>query len=83
MLFGKWGYLEYEWIVMCGDFVYEMLGEGYMFVVFDYFELMCVFFIVKGLLIWFDDEGNFDGYFDVYLYIVMCKVYYEKVGFGV
>lgn len=80
---GKWGYLEYDWIVIVGDFVYEMFGEGYILVVYEYEQLMCVFFIVKGLLVWFDEKGNVDGIFDVYDYIVMCCEYYDKIGVGV
>ncbi|MBR8334028.1 2,4'-dihydroxyacetophenone dioxygenase family protein [Burkholderia ambifaria] len=81
-LSGKWGYLEHEWTATRGDFVYETPGEGHTLVAFDHPEPMRAFFIVKGPLIWLDDEGNPDGYFDVHSYIAMCKAHYEKVGLG-
>jgi len=43
---------------------------------------MRVFFIVKGPLIWLDEEGNSEGHFDVHDYIAMCREHYEKVGIG-
>ncbi|HDR9509161.1 2,4-dihydroxyacetophenone dioxygenase [Burkholderia cepacia] len=81
-LSGKWGYLEHEWTATKGDFVYETPGEGHTLVAFDHPEPMRAFFIVKGPLIWLDEEGNPDGYFDVHSYIAMCKAHYEKVGLG-
>ncbi len=43
---------------------------------------MKVFFIVKGPLIWLDEKGEPDGYFDVHHYIALCKAHYDKVGLG-
>jgi 2,4'-dihydroxyacetophenone dioxygenase len=43
---------------------------------------MKVFFQVKGPLIWLDEAGEPDGYFDVHNYIAMCRAHYEKVGIG-
>jgi 2,4'-dihydroxyacetophenone dioxygenase len=43
---------------------------------------MKVFFIVKGPLVWLDDNGQPDGYFDVHQYIAMCKAHYDKIGLG-
>lgn len=80
---GKWGYLEHDWTATKGDFVYETPGEGHTLVAFDHPEPMRAFFIVKGPLIWLDEQGNPDGYFDVHSYIEMCKAHYEKVGLGV
>jgi 2,4'-dihydroxyacetophenone dioxygenase len=79
---GKWGYLEHEWAAMAGDFVYETAGEGHTLVAYQHEDPMRVFFIVKGPLIWLDEAGNANGYFDVHHYIAMCKAHYEKVGFG-
>ncbi|MFV5360000.1 2,4'-dihydroxyacetophenone dioxygenase family protein [Acinetobacter oleivorans] len=79
---GKWGYLEHDWTATKGDFVYETPGEGHTLVAFDHPEPMRAFFIVKGPLIWLDEQGNPDGYFDVHSYIEMCKEHYEKVGLG-
>ena len=79
---GKWGYLEHDWIATKGDFVYETPGEGHTLVAFESEEPMRVFFIVKGPLIWLDENGKADGYFDVHDYIAMCRAHYEKVGLG-
>jgi 2,4'-dihydroxyacetophenone dioxygenase len=43
---------------------------------------MRVFFVVKGPLIWLNDEGEADGFFDVHNYIALCREHYEKVGLG-
>jgi len=43
---------------------------------------MKVFFQVKGPLIWLDEAGEPDGYFDVHNYIAMCREHYEKIGIG-
>ncbi|QMV73413.1 2,4'-dihydroxyacetophenone dioxygenase family protein [Comamonas piscis] len=79
---GKWGYLEHDWTATKGDFVYETPGEGHTLVAFDHPEPMRAFFIVTGPLIWLDEQGKHDGYFDVHSYIAMCKAHYEKVGLG-
>ena len=41
-----------------------------------------VTFNVTGPLIWLDEAGNANGYFDVHNYIALCREHYEKVGFG-
>jgi 2,4'-dihydroxyacetophenone dioxygenase len=43
---------------------------------------MRTIFVVEGPLIWLDDKGEADGYFDVHMYIAMCKAHYDKVGLG-
>jgi 2,4'-dihydroxyacetophenone dioxygenase len=43
---------------------------------------MKVFFIVKGPLVWLDEKGEPDGYFDVHQYIALCKAHYDTVGLG-
>jgi len=79
---GKWGYLEHDWVATKGDFVYETPGEGHTLVAYESDEPMRTFFIVKGPLIWLDDKGEPDGYFDVHNYIEMCRAHYDKVGIG-
>lgn len=79
---GKWGYLEHDWTATAGDFVFETPGEGHTLVAFEHQEPMRAFFIVHGPLIWLDEEGKPDGYFDVHDYIAMCEAHYEKVGLG-
>lgn len=79
---GKWGYLEHDWIATAGDFIYETPGEGHTLVAYEHEDPMKVFFQVEGPLIWLDEEGEADGYFDVHMYIDMCKRHYESVGLG-
>ena len=49
---------------------------------YDHPDPMKVFFIVTGPLIWLDEKGDPDGYFDVHQYIALCKAHYETVGLG-
>lgn len=79
---GKWGYLEHDWVATAGDFVYETPGEGHTLVAYEHEEPMRVFFVVKGPLIWLDEQGEPDGYFDVHSYIEMCRAHYEQIGMG-
>ena len=79
---GKWGYLEHDWTATAGDFIYETPGEGHTLVAYEHEEPMRTFFVVKGPLIWLDEDGNAEGYFDVHDYIKLCKDHYEKVGIG-
>jgi 2,4'-dihydroxyacetophenone dioxygenase len=79
---GKWGYLEHDWTATAGDFVYETPGEGHTLVAYEHEDPMKVFFVVKGPLIWLDENGETLDYFDVHHYIAMAKEHYEKVGLG-
>jgi 2,4'-dihydroxyacetophenone dioxygenase len=79
---GKWGYLEHDWTATAGDFIYEAPGEGHTLVAYEHKDPMRVFFVVKGPLIWLDDEGEPNGFFDVHNYIALCRAHYEKVGLG-
>ena len=79
---GKWGYLERPWTATAGDFVYEAPGEGHTLVAYASAEPMKAFFIVKGPLVWLDENGEAEGFFDVHDYIKMCREHYEKVGLG-
>ncbi|ADZ71542.1 2,4'-dihydroxyacetophenone dioxygenase family protein [Polymorphum gilvum] len=79
---GKWGYLEHDWTATAGDFVYETPGEGHTLVAYEHPDPMKVFFQVTGPLIWLDEDGQPDGYFDVHQYISLCRTHYEKVGIG-
>jgi 2,4'-dihydroxyacetophenone dioxygenase len=79
---GKWGYLEHDWTATAGDFIYEAPGEGHTLVAYEHNDPMKVFFVVKGPLIWLDENGEANGFFDVHNYIAMCREHYEKVGLG-
>ncbi|MEU7202252.1 2,4'-dihydroxyacetophenone dioxygenase family protein [Streptomyces sp. NPDC045470] len=81
-LSGTWGYLERPWTATAGDFVYEAPGEGHTLVAYASDAPMKTLFIVKGPLIWLDEDGGPTGYFDVHDYIAMCRAHYERVGLG-
>src|SRR6195952_2715264 len=79
---GKWGYLEHEWTATPGSFVYETPGEGHTLVAYESEEPMRAFFVVTGPLVWLDEDGNGDGFFDVHDYLALCREHYESVGLG-
>jgi 2,4'-dihydroxyacetophenone dioxygenase len=79
---GKWGYLEHEWTATPGSFVYETPGEGHTLVAYESDEPMKAFFIVKGPLLWLDENGAVVGHFDVHDYIALCREHYDRVGIG-
>lgn len=80
---GKWGYLEHDWTATAGDFIYETPGESHTLVAYESEQPMRTFFVVKGPLVWLDENGNAEGYFDVHDYIKMCKDHYATNGIGV
>lgn len=65
-----------------GDFVYETPGEAHTLVAYEHPDPMKAFFVVKGPVVWLDEEGKATGTFDVHDYIAMCRDYYEKIGLG-
>ena len=79
---GKWGYLEHDWTATAGDFVYETPGEAHTLVAYESDEPMLVHFKVKGPLVWLDENGDAEDFFDVHDYIRICKEHYEQVGLG-
>ena len=79
---GKWRYLEHDWIATSGDFVYETPGEAHTLVAFEHEDPMRVFFVVKGPVIWLDENGESTGHFDVHDYIALCREHYETIGLG-
>jgi 2,4'-dihydroxyacetophenone dioxygenase len=79
---GKWGYLEHNWTATAGDFIYETPGEAHTLVAYEHKDPMKVFFVVKGPLIWLDEQGNSSGHFDVHDYVRLCREHYEKCGIG-
>lgn len=80
---GKWGYLEQPWTATAGSFVYETPGEAHTLVSYEHEEQMRAFFVVTGPLVWLDEAGNGQGYFDVHDYLELCRGHYDKSGIGV
>ena len=79
---GQWSYLEHDWVATAGDFVYETPGEAHTLVAHDHPEPMKVHFNVKGPLIWLDEDGEPEDFFDVHHYIALCREHYDAVGIG-
>ena len=48
----------------------------------DHPEPMKVHFNVRGPLVWLDEDGEPDGFFDVFNYLEICREHYEQVGIG-
>ncbi|QDC08482.1 hypothetical protein FHY55_04135 [Oceanicola sp. D3] len=65
-----------------GDFIFESLGERHTLVAYEHDEPINVFFQVHGPLIWLDEAGEPDGFFDVRNDIELCHAHNEKVGLG-
>ena len=65
-----------------GDFVYETPGEAHTLIAYESDEPMLVHFKVKGPLVWLDENGDAEDFFDVHDYIRICKEHYEQVGLG-
>jgi 2,4'-dihydroxyacetophenone dioxygenase len=51
-------------------------------IAYEHDEPMRAIFIVEGPLIWLDEDGKSQDYFDVHKYIAMCKAHYEAAGLG-
>jgi 2,4'-dihydroxyacetophenone dioxygenase len=79
---GRWGYLEQEWTATAGSFVFETPGEGHTLVAYESDEPMRCFFVVKGPLIWLDENGDSCGHFDVHDYLALCREHYAETGVG-
>lgn len=62
--------------------MYETPGEGHTLVAYEHPDPMRVFFIVKGPLIWLDEDGQSAGHFDVHDYIELCRAHHDQVGIG-
>jgi 2,4'-dihydroxyacetophenone dioxygenase len=62
--------------------VFETPGEGHTLVAYESDEPMRCFFVVKGPLIWLDEDGNSVGHFDVHDYLELCREHYDRVGIG-
>lgn len=77
---GKWGYLEYDWTATAGSFVYEPPGQSHTLVAYEHPDPMRIFFVVRGPVIWLDENGDSTGILDVFDYIAICKDHYKKVG---
>jgi 2,4'-dihydroxyacetophenone dioxygenase len=39
-----------------------------------------VFFVVRGPLIWLDEDGKGVAHFDVHDYIALCQAHYASIG---
>lgn len=79
---GTWGYLEQAWTATPGSFVFETPGEGHTLVAYESDEPMRCFFVVKGPLIWLDENGESTGHFDVHDYLALCRTTYAENGLG-
>ena len=79
---GRWKYLEHDWIAEEGSFVYEPPGEIHTLTVPADCAEMITFFNISGAMIYLDDEGQQNGYEDVFTKIEICRSHYAACGLG-
>lgn len=79
---GRWRYLEHDWVATAGTYVYESPGESHTLVVEESGEVMKTLFLVKGPLIWLDDDGEPSGVYDAYALVEKLRAHYEDTGVG-
>lgn len=79
---GRWRYLEHDWIAEEGSFVYEPPGEVHTLTVPEDCAEMITFFNISGAMIYLDENGNQNGYEDVWTKVEMCRAHYEGCGLG-
>mmetsp|Transcript_26736 Transcript_26736/g.68661 ORF Transcript_26736/g.68661 Transcript_26736/m.68661 type:complete len:229 (+) Transcript_26736:155-841(+) len=82
VLKGDWKYLEHEWTAAAGSYVFEPPGETHTLVVLPGCEEMITMFHVTGALLYCDEEGNVNGYEDVFTKLQKAKEHYHAVGLG-
>ena len=82
VLKGSWHYLEHDWVVEEGSYVFEPPGETHTLIVPEGVEEMITLFQVNGVMYYVDPWGKPLGYEDVFTKIDMCRKHYEEVGLG-
>eukprot|EP00873_Tetraselmis_striata_P013424 jgi/Tetstr1/433688/TSEL_022907.t1 len=82
VLKGDWKYLEHEWTAAAGSYMFEPPGETHTLVVLPGCEEMITMFHVTGALLYCDEEGNVNGYEDVFTKLQKAKEHYHAVGLG-
>jgi quercetin dioxygenase-like cupin family protein len=79
---GKWRYLEHDWVATEGSYVFEPPGETHTLVVDEDCQEMITWFLVSGSMLYMDENGNINGFSDVFQRIELCRSHYIKVGLG-
>ena len=79
---GSWGYREHDWIARAGSFVYEPAGHIHTLYIHPEQARMTALFHVYGPLLYVDDNGNAEGYDDVFLRLDRYAAHCREVGLG-
>lgn len=79
---GHWHYPEKDWIASPGDFVLEPPGDIHTLVVPEGGTEMMFLSIVRGALIYFDEQGVTTGFDDVFSRIEAARRHFVTAGLG-
>lgn len=79
---GAWGYRERDYLATPGSFLYEAPGDIHTLYIPEDPGHMTALFHVYGPLIYLDEEGNAEGYEDVFVRIDKYAEHCRKVGLG-
>jgi 2,4'-dihydroxyacetophenone dioxygenase len=79
VLKGRWHYLEHDWVVEEGGYVYEPPGETHTLVVPEDVDEIVTLFQVNGIMLYVDPDGKALGYEDVFSKIAMCRKHLRGV----
>lgn len=82
VLKGRWYYLEHDWEVEAGGYVFEAPGEIHTLYVPDDVPEMITLFHATGSYAYMDEKGNVVGSEDVFSKIERARQHYEKIGLG-
>jgi 2,4'-dihydroxyacetophenone dioxygenase len=79
---GAWGYRERDYLSTTGSFLYEAPGDIHTLYIPEDPGHMTALFHVYGPLIYLDEDGNAEGYEDVFVRIGKYADHCRKVGLG-
>nr|WP_321440639.1 2,4'-dihydroxyacetophenone dioxygenase family protein [uncultured Hyphomonas sp.] len=79
---GHWHYPEKDWIASAGTYVFEPPGDYHTLCVPEGGAEMIFMANVKGALLYVDEDGNPNGYDDVFTRIDSARRHYEAIGLG-
>jgi 2,4'-dihydroxyacetophenone dioxygenase len=79
---GAWGYRERDYLSTTGSFLYEAPGDIHTLYIPEDPGHMTALFHVYGPLIYLDEDGNAEGYEDVFVRIDKYADHCRKVGLG-
>src|SRR5215469_1217200 len=77
---GHWHYPEKNWVAAAGTYVFEPPGDVHTLIVPEGGAEMMFLSIVRGALLYVDEQGKTVGYDDVFTRIESARRHYAAVG---